>query len=199
MQYKMTKQYARDMETPLAEFGNLSDAELFINTKSALDKSKYLKLIYRLYENDNLLREYNKETMNAPFARAQYAQSDLDLPRNFAGPFSILNQNNVNNADAIIAKFCNIDDAKIFIEVQITTNNASEKISGAYFIFKDAQLIEKIDRNSIDSQQSSSSQETQEQQKKSAFRPTPLTTSLRLGPSKWTANEEDDKDRKSVV
>jgi len=187
IQYKITKQFAKEKETPLAEFISLRDSELFIAAKSSDDESKSSKIIYRIYDHEKLLREYNKEKINIQIGRAQYAQGDLDLPHYFAEPFRVLS-NRLYDASAVIAKFNTIDDAKIFIETKFAENKPDAR---TYYIFNDKQLIEQMDKSHIDLNKSQS-QGGQGKENKQVFRPTPFNVAPRLGPSKWLVDEKDD-------
>lgn len=185
MQYKISKQFAKDSESSLAEFNELNNARLFIDAKISSDETKNVILIYRLFDNEKLLNEFNKDKFNIPIARAQYAEGYVDLPQRFASPFNVMKKSDIGNI--LIGKFCAIDDAKIFIEAKLLSDKNQTTI---FLIFNGEQYVETIDHATLDLKRSS--QGSQGREKKVAFRPTPLATTLRLGPPKWVVDEEDE-------
>src|SRR3990167_7283818 len=104
MQYKVTKQYIKDIELPLAEFVDGNDAELFITNKP--DTYKASLLIYRLYNNSKLVSIYNKH--KSPFSPAQYANGDIDLPEHFAEPYRVTYQS-TDKREYILATFHDLE------------------------------------------------------------------------------------------
>lgn len=193
MRYQITKQFAKDKEMPAVECDDLRDAELFLSAKILADDANHLKLIYRLYDHANLVGEYNKDKINTLVARAQYAQGDIDLPSPFAEPFRVFKQ--TDNAAVITAKFCDINDAKLFIEMKLT--GKEQPANETYILYNGKQLLEKIDQGSIGRQASQAqAKESQAKEQKAGFRPTPFATTLRLGPAKWWVDEEDEDDGK---
>lgn len=60
MQYKVTCQYAKEEETPLAEFIDYNDAINFVDSKLFFNEKKTIKLIYRIYDHNHLVNEINK-------------------------------------------------------------------------------------------------------------------------------------------
>lgn len=60
MQYKVTKQYTRGPETTLQTFKQYDEAARFIQTKLAEDIRFNVQSVYRIYEFDDLLKEFTQ-------------------------------------------------------------------------------------------------------------------------------------------
>lgn len=191
MQYKVTKQYARDSESPLAEFNDINDAKLFIEEKIDLDALLNTKIIFRLFDRDHLINEFNKEKINVPISRAQYAEGDAFIPKSFSFSYKVTGQSQ-QAVEKPLAEFNNVEDAKIFINAKLS-RDAMSQLAITYQLFSSAQLMEKFEP--IDS---SFKTQSQGQKNAASFRPTPLSTTPRpLGtPPKWLIDEEDDNEKK---
>src|SRR5690349_9215851 len=112
MKYKITKQYAKDAENPLAEFCEYNDASFFLERKLLSDEEKKLIIIYRLYDNYKLLKEFNKEKISTRINTAQYAEGNRDLPDSL-GPFKVSKDDSRSPA---LAAFIDLNDAELFVE-----------------------------------------------------------------------------------
>src|SRR5690349_4910461 len=133
MKYQITRQYARDLENPFAEFTEQNDAKFFLERKLLSDNEKSQLLIYRLYENHKLISEINKEKIQTRINNAQYAEGDRDLPYSL-GPFKVCKEAVTASA---IAAFSELSDAELFVEDRLTHTTAIT----SYYIFKDNNLI----------------------------------------------------------
>ncbi|EKD54246.1 MAG: hypothetical protein ACD_60C00105G0004 [uncultured bacterium] len=60
MLYKITKQYARGTDIPVAEFNDMNDAKLFVSAKQEEDAKLRVKVTYRLFEGLDLLQEFTE-------------------------------------------------------------------------------------------------------------------------------------------
>lgn len=185
MKYKVTKQYARDVETPLAEFCEYDDASFFIERKLLSDEEKNLKLIYRAFDNYKLLKEFNKEKITSPINTAQYAEGDSYLP-NSLGPFKVSKDDPAANA---LAAFTDLNDAELFVEDKLTHTTAIT----TYYIFNNDVLITEM--NQRIKRQTQSEQGSQGKAQAASFKPTPLATSPRPSgmPATWFKDEDEDK------
>lgn len=185
MKYKTTKQYARDAENILAEFSDHDDAVSFIEVKILADDEKSLKLIYRMFDNQKLLKEFNKEKISSSINAAQYAGGDRDLPDSF-GTFKVSKDNSAANA---IASFIDLSDAELFVEDKLTHTSAIT----TYFIFNNNELLTEM--NQRIKKQAGSGEGAQGKGQAASFRPTPLNTTPRPPgtPPAWTKDEEEDK------
>lgn len=59
MRFRVTNQYSKGPEDILAEFKNQQDAESFITNKAGYDNAMKVKVIYRLYDTFELVKEYD--------------------------------------------------------------------------------------------------------------------------------------------
>ena len=59
MHYKVFTHYGRGSDLLCAQFKDLADAKLFIEQKLAYNANQQLKVIYRLYDMDELIKEYD--------------------------------------------------------------------------------------------------------------------------------------------
>ncbi len=178
MRYKMTKQFARDNEAPLAEFNDLNDAMLFVNKKSALDDDHLIKIIYRVFDGYKLLRAFNLEKISIPVKRAQYAEGDIDLPMLFAEPFRVSTV-----AGEERGKFILLQDATDFVQARLA-HDVNNNLNETYLISEGKTVIEQMG-------QASNEGGSQGQDQKVAFRPTPFAAAPRVGPPKWLVDEDE--------
>lgn len=116
MKYKITKQYAKDIENFLAEFSVYNDAIFFIERKLLADEEKGITLIYRLYDDQKLIKEFNKEKITSRIHSAQYAEGDRDLPDS-VGSFKVGRE---DQEISILAIFTDLSDAELFVEDMLT-------------------------------------------------------------------------------
>lgn len=201
MKYKITKQYTKDIESPLAEFNNRYDIDIFIEEKISSDDAKKLKLIYRLYSNKELLCEFNKENIDTLIARAQYAEGNVDLPDSFDSQFNVTKQS-LDTEDISIAKFFSIDDAKLFVLAKLNSDASEGKHNESYSIFNGTIFVDKMSQELLTTQQQSEGAEGN--QRKIIFRPAPTPFVKRLQPKGLGSSfikyedEEDDKNNKDT-
>lgn len=73
MHYKVFIQYGRGSDLLSAQFKDLADAKLFIERKLVNDASQHSRVIYRLYDMDVLIKEYDsaKEPVQSDQAATQ--------------------------------------------------------------------------------------------------------------------------------
>lgn len=196
MQYKITRQYSKDEENPLAEFRYLNDAKLFVDKKSSTDEKQNIKLIYRIFDNNKLLAEFNREKINDLIKRGVYAQYDKDLPISFLNAFKVIIKPYVENKQGPLAEFNNISDAKVFIIAKLVLD-ASMNVNTAYGIFNHKIFIEELSQNTINIIQKQN-QESQGKPRVVSFRPSPFSTIPQPpgSPPRWIIDEDTDKDKK---
>lgn len=68
MHYKVTSQYAGARELPGDQFDDLNKAKEFIQKKMIENAALKLKVIYRLYEWDDLIQEFDPSKMDVSTA-----------------------------------------------------------------------------------------------------------------------------------
>src|SRR3990167_2265958 len=140
MQYKLTNQYIKGVESILAEFTDLSDSRLFLEYVSTSNRSKSA-LIYRLYDSAKLIAEYNKDKYKSPIFRAQYANKDVDLPEHFNAPFRVTYRTK-ENKEYIVATFSAVEDARLFVDLKFRSNLHQDSNNPTYAIYNVTRLVE---------------------------------------------------------
>lgn len=193
MKYQITRQYARDEEKPLAEFCDFNDAKTFLGKRLFFDEMQNIKIIYRLFKDKKLFREFNKEKINTPINRAQYAQEDRDLPDSFLFRFKVIMH---EKQAAPFATFDNLNDARIFVEEKLVADSESA-VNFNYNMFDNSMLLETWNQgmlNDIKKQNEGS----QGKARAISFRPTPFNTSPRPpgSPPPWIIDIDEDDDKK---
>src|SRR3990167_5858333 len=111
MQFSLTRQYVRDLETPFAKFMDMNDATTFIEAKLAVDESLKLQVIYRLFSNYTLVNEVNRWKLK-PTQPGAYAEGESFIPKVLANAYQVTQIH--LGTETIIAEFDNVLDAKIF-------------------------------------------------------------------------------------
>lgn len=195
--FKVTKQFARDKtETPFAEFDKQEEAELFLRKKSEEDGRLNVKIIYRLFNNNKLLHEFNKEAIDPKFAQSEYANGDKFFPAVLPNAFKVAERDQKSH---FIATFNNLNEANFFIEEKLQSNaSASLNTNVVYCLYEQDQLIKEFKQSESNESttQSAGSQGTSSAATLT-FSPTPLNMALRPGPAKWVRDAvEDEKDKK---
>lgn len=188
MKYKISKQFARDVENPVAEFSDYDDACFFIERKIMSDNEKGLILIYRLFEEYKVLQEFNKEKINGRINAAQYAEGDRDFPRSIE-PIKVCKDD--PNAPAH-ARFIDLKDAELFIEDKLTQTTAIT----TYYIFDNDILTAELNQR-IKKQAAPAGEGSQGKGNVSSFKPTPFNTAPRPqgSPPAWFKDENDDNEK----
>ena len=188
MKYKITKQYAHDNEKLTAEFRHVEDANFFIERKSMSDAEQKIKLIYRLFNDQQLIKEFNKEKINSIIRPGEYAEGDTYLPDNF-GRYKISKTNFANEAHAA---FVELNDAELFVEDKLTLT--SDIVT--YFIFNNDTIISEMNQRVKKQIEPKDTQGGQGKGQNASFRPTPFNLAPRpLGvpPSSFKDEKEEKK------
>jgi hypothetical protein len=188
MRYKITKQYAQDTEKLIAEFQGIEDAKFFLERKNIADSEKNIKLIYRLFDDQTLINEFNKEKMNSLIRPGTYAEGDNFLPDSF-GHYKISKDNLVAHAHA---GFTELNDAELFVEDKLTHST----IMTTYYIFNNDEKIAELNQHVKKLKESEGG--SQGKSETASFRPTPFNTSPRPQgiPPTSVKDEKDEKDEK---
>ena len=121
MRYKITEQYARGEEKVIAEFSELNDTRIFIAKKLVNAEEKNQKIIYRLYDDSELLHQLNKEKI--PIAYAKYADGNGDL-NIVQFPYKVMIKTENSSEKKGIANFSDKNDASLFIINQCESDDA---------------------------------------------------------------------------
>jgi len=142
MQYKITRQYARDIEMPLAEFQEVADARFYLKAKLESDAAFNVTAIYRLYVDGKLLDEVNRGKINTAGIPARYF-ADEGIQHMKPDAYKVAAQDLVN-APVTLAHFIELKDARLFIEKKLPVDStASKRIT--YRILKNNEMLEKFD------------------------------------------------------
>lgn len=176
MAFKVTKQFVRDVETYIADFFHLADARNFIAQKMLQDSINKFQIIYRSYQDENLLQEFNPDKDGVLLCRPQYAQGDVSFPS--LGQTWLVAQGNVQNPEQQLAFFSEKNDAFFFMEMKAL---ADEKSTATYYLIYNGRIVGTLDHQTLQTRKAKS-EAAQAQENKVIFYPTPLRTSPRLGP-----------------
>lgn len=172
MNFKITEHYARGEEKFIAEFNELNDAKFFMSKKSSIDDLERKKVIYRLYDDHELLHELNKE--NISITHAKYAEGNGDF--NNAAPFIF--QVMIKTMDSLerktIAQFNNKNDAYLFVIYKFEHDNTIHD-NDLLLILKDKILIDTANKTIIANRKKESSGSSGNE-KGSTYKLSPLST-----------------------
>ena len=190
MKYNMTEQYARGEEKPIAEFNELNDAKNFMAKKSSNDEDEGKKVIYRLYDDTNLLHQLNRD--NIITANAGYADGNSDFYTMSAFACKVMFQLVNTTERQSIANFNDKDDARLFV---ISKCGADGTIfdNDLFFIYQGDSLIDTLNKIII-CHRNKKSEGSSGKEQGATFRPSPLSTRPIPpgGPTDcWIENEDD--------
>ncbi|CAM2925563.1 Uncharacterised protein [Legionella steigerwaltii] len=189
MQYKITEQFARGEEKVIAEFNEFSDTKLFITKKIANSDQEKQKIIYRLYDDSDLLHELNKENISVAYAKYAEGNGDLNL---IQLPFLLMSKQENLQAKREIARFAEQNDANLFMMTKCETDTTTQD-NDLFFLFKNQSLIDTLNRV-INSHRQKEAVRFTGNEKGATFHPTPLPNRPTPpgGPSDcWIENDED--------
>ncbi len=83
MLYKVTKQYARGTDVPVAEFNDINDAKIFVFARLAEDAKLKVKVTYRLFEGIEMLEEFSESPASASGGVSQTSGSSAGQKSSF--------------------------------------------------------------------------------------------------------------------
>ena len=189
MNYKITEQYSRSEEKLIAEFAELHNARLFIAKKSSVDDEERKKIIYRIYDSDDLLHEFNNVNISTGYSK--YAEGNGNL--NNTAPFIF--QVRAGNTDSLerteIAQFHVNTDAILFIATKFEADNTVYH-NTVFLIYKGQILIDTINKAIIEKRKSGGVDGSEKGSRASlsplSTRPTPGGGPLDY----WVEKNEDD-------
>lgn len=195
MNYKITKHYARGEETLIAEFNELHDARFFMTKKSSIEYEDRKKVIYRLYDDQELLYELNKESIS--IAHADYAEGNGDFDNSAPFIFQVLIKTMDSLERKTIAQFNDKNDANLFIVCKFGDVNTVHD-NDLFLLFKEKILIDTVNKTIIANRKKESSG-SGGNEKGSAYKLSPLSTRPTPGGGPadyWVKNEDDDENIK---
>jgi len=190
MNYKITKHYARGEEQLIAGFNELNDARFFMKKRSSIDDLERKKVIYRLYDDQELLHELNIE--NISITHAKYAEGTSDF--NIAAPFIflVMIQNIGSLERKTIAQFNDKNDANLYIVCKFEDEHTAPD-NDLFLIFKGKILIDTVNKSIIANRKKESSTSSG-QDKGSTYKLSPLATRPTPGGGPadyWVKNEDE--------
>ncbi|WP_019215422.1 hypothetical protein [Legionella tunisiensis] len=187
MRYKITEHYARGEEKLIAEFHELNEARFFIAKKPLLMR-KQEKIIYRLYDDNELLHELNKASIS--ITHASYAEGNSDF--NNAAPliFQVMVKTMNSLEKEIIAQFHDKHDAKLFIECKIEVDQTIHD-GDLFFIFKNKILIDTANKIIIANRKKEAARSAGNE-KSRTLSPLPTRPTPSGGPPDYWVDKRDD-------
>lgn len=192
MNYTITEQYAKGEERILAEFDEWRDASLFITKKAAKNEEEKKKALYRLYHEDDLVQELNKESISTGFARYAEGNGDLDNPSLFSFQVLLIREDLTRT---LTAQFINRKDCLWFITIKFK-EEGSLLDNETFLIMKDQILFDTINKSIIKHwEEQSDSSRTGDNS--SAYKLSPLSTrpTPQGGPADyWVKNDDQTED-----
>jgi hypothetical protein len=87
MRYKVTKQYARGPQSPCGEFADINEAHSFIEKNLRDDAALNVKVIYRIVEFGDVLKEYDPNKMDITSMQQRAAQDQGSQGRSSTASF----------------------------------------------------------------------------------------------------------------
>ena len=118
MRYIITKKCPQLPESVCAEFADVNDANSFIKKSDLMDVSVKNNTKYELFDNEKFTENPTGEgKKGGDFADKMIMQSS-----NIVEPFNI----NIldNTIERTIAKFVNLNEARIFVDLKLTADEA---------------------------------------------------------------------------
>lgn len=192
MHYMVTSHYARGEERWIASFDSTDEARLFLRKKSSIDEEEGKKVIYRLYDDQELLQEWNKD--NISITCALYADGNADFDNVPPGVFKVM-MNSVNLLQKTpMAQFHAQNDAMLFIVSAFEAENDTHA-NDVFFIFKGNLLMHTVNKSILEKRKRGSGS-TNGQEKGSTYQISPLSTRPTPGggpPDYWVEKEDTDE------
>ncbi|PWY54305.1 hypothetical protein DGG96_17810 [Legionella qingyii] len=189
MRYKVTEQFARGEEKIIAEFSDLNDTHLFIAKKSAYTELEKQNIIFRLYDDSDLLHEFNREHISVAYAKYAEGNGDLNFVQ-FSFHVMIKTENTLEKTG--IANFNDKNDANLFMVGKCETDKTLLD-SDLLFLFKEQNLIDTLNRTITIHRKKETTRVTRNE-KGAKFHPTPMPRRPTPpgGPSDCWIEEDDE-------
>ncbi len=143
MNFRVTQQYSKAEELLICEFKALTDANIFVTEKSFDDTEKHIDLIYRLYDDALLIKEFNQENISVAFA--QYVEGNIEASHPTQFNISVMFQSEGNIERINLANFNNDKNAYLFINGKCKTDMAVSD-HDLFIILKDKSIIDTLNR-----------------------------------------------------
>ncbi|HHF7372969.1 hypothetical protein [Legionella bozemanae] len=169
MRYKITEQFARGEEKVIAEFSELNDTRIFLAQKSANADLEKQKIIFRLYDDSDLLHEINRENISVAYAKYAEGNGDINL---IQFPYHTMIKTQKALEKRRIANFNDKNDANLFI-ISKCESDESIQDNDLFFLFKEHTLIDTLSRI-INAHREKEATRIARNEKGAKFHPTPM-------------------------
>ncbi|WP_115707795.1 hypothetical protein [Legionella sainthelensi] len=169
MRYKISEQFARGEEKAIAEFKEFNDAKIFIDQKQENTQIEKQKIIFRLYDDCDLLHEFNE--YNSTVAYAKYADGNGDF-NIIKFPYHVMIKAQHATDKKCIANFIHKINANLFV-ISKCNRDALLNENDLFFIFKEQNLIDTLNKI-ICIHRKTKSDRTDDNEKGAKFHPSPL-------------------------
>lgn len=192
MQYIITEQYDRGEEQLLGEFLSLYDAHFYMSKKLAFDDDEGKHLIYRIYDDSDLLQEINKANLFVTYSK--YADGHDEVNQLHPFRYHVMEKPVSASQRKIIANFQDKHDATLFIMSKFESDKTIDDLD-LFFIFKDKVLVDTLNREK-QSQRNRIAANSNHPLDQTVFHPTPMPMSPKpqgFPSDHWTDEEENDK------
>lgn len=189
MQYKITEQFARGEEKAISEFSDLYDSRIFLAQKIADAELEKQKIIFRLYDDSELIHESNREHISISYAKYAEGNGDLALA---PLPIHLMIQSNQSSQKINVANFYIRNDAYLFVAQKCELDDRI-KDNTLFFIYQEKNLIDTLSRTVIINRKKETARFSRNENK-AIFHPTPLSTRPKPpgGPSYCWIEEDDE-------
>lgn len=185
MNFKITEQYSRGEEKLIADFAQLHDAKIFLTKKSFIDDEERKKIIYRIYDDSDLLHELNNANISTGYSK--YAEGNGDLSN--TAPFIF--QVRSGTAERIeLAQFYVKTDASLFIAGKFEADNNDNTV---FLIYKGQIQIDTVNKAIIEKRKSGGI-EGNETGSRATLSPLPTRPTPPGGPADYWVEKKDDDD-----
>lgn len=191
MNYKTTEHYTKGEEKFIAEFLHQKDATLFLTQKSALSEEERKKIIYRLYDDNELLKEINKSNTSVSYAK--YAENTVGFS-NQSFMFHVMLKAFNNSQKETIAQFNEKYDAILFIICKLSLDKNIHQ-QDLFYLYKNTVLIETLNKAILETRKKES-QRSGANEQESGYHLSPLSTRPTPGggPADYWVKRNDDKE-----
>lgn len=146
LKYNVTTLYSKSKEYLIASFRSLQDAMSFITQKMEQDEINKLASLYRIYNDSELLNEFNNEV------KTLVDPEDPEAYSNAKFSFTVQAQNTNALERDTVAYFNDKDDARLFIINKFRADDKSVDLA-TFMIYKNQVLIATITKNLIDKEE----------------------------------------------
>ena len=143
MKYNVTKHYLKTKEGLIAAFSDLNDAQIFVAIKQTHDEINRNKVLYRIYDENELVQEFKNEIQSLT------DPEDAETYSNAQFSFTVKIQSAKSLERIIVACFNDKEDANLFVSNKCSREDTADS-GQTFLIFKDQILFATLNRNIMD-------------------------------------------------